>query len=71
MEIPVILSDIVGLQDTVLLTQGVALGKSFRDKGSVDRAVNDHMGDMDTLRSQLPREALGEGAKAMLGTGKG
>ena len=70
-QMPVILGDIVRLQNTIHGFEGIAFGEAFPDKGGVDCAVNDDMGDMDALRPQLPREALGEGAKAVLGSGKG
>ncbi len=54
----------------LLLLQRVALGEVLGDEARVDRAVDDDVRDMDPLRPELARHALGERAQRVLGAGE-
>src|SRR5262249_31617023 len=47
-----------------------ALLDAFAYESGVDAGVDDEMRDMDVLRPELPRHALGDGAQAELGARK-
>ncbi|MNQ71950.1 hypothetical protein D3C85_866400 [compost metagenome] len=61
----------LGVEDAVLFLALVQLGEAFADKGGVDGAIDDRVGDMDALRTQLAGHALGQGAQGELGAGEG
>jgi len=67
----------VGVSNLVRRKQPVfALGRNeVREPAlrilAADDAVDDHMRDMNPLRAELPRQALGDGAQGSLGRGKG
>ncbi len=59
-----------GSRDAVLLLALVQLGQGFADEVGVDGAVDDRVGDVDALRPQLARHALGQGTQGELGAGE-
>ncbi len=67
----------VGFSNLVRRKQPVfALGRNEVRKPALgilatDDAVDDHMGDVNPLRAELSRKALGDGAQGSLGRGKG
>src|SRR5438270_744401 len=65
------LGDVFGLEDLVALQEGVDVLAVGADEDPVDRAVDHHMGDVNTLWAELSRHALGHGAQAVLGGGEG
>ena len=67
----------VGVSNLVRRKQPVfALGRNEVQEPALrilaaDDAVDDHMRDVNPLRAELPRQALGDGAQGSLGRGKG
>src|ERR1019366_8508994 len=57
-QVPVVLGDRVGLEDTGVGLLCIALGKVLGDEGRVDRTVDDDVGDVDALRPDLACHAL-------------
>src|SRR6185369_13405973 len=66
-EIPVVLGDVIRIEDPVLVLLRVPGREVVADERGVDRSVDDDVRDMDVLRAELARHALGERAKRMLG----
>ena len=60
----------VGFQNAILVLERVTLGEPLLDPLCLDGAVDDHVSDMDTLRTQLPSHALRQGTQRMLGRGR-
>src|SRR5690554_1509701 len=71
MDLPVLLGNVLGIENAVLLPQRIALGKIVTDEGRIDGPVDDRMGHMDAPGPQFPGHALGQGAQGELGPGKG
>ncbi len=55
------------IENPVLSFLRIAIGEVFRDPGGIDRAVNDRVGHVHALGSELARHTLGDCAQAMLG----
>ena len=53
MKMPIIVGDMRGIENTILLFEGVPLGEVLRNKCRVDGAVDDDMTDMDVLRAKF------------------
>ena len=62
---PVLVGNVLRVQDTVLCLQGIALREIVADEGGVNRAVHHHMGHMDAARPKLTRHALGQRPQRM------
>src|SRR5581483_3448722 len=57
-QVPVVVGDVLGIEDAVLLLARVGLGEAAADELGVDGAVDHDVGDVDVLRPQLARHAL-------------
>ena len=71
MQLPIALGNVLGVQDAVLVFEGVALGKVLGNELGVYRPVNEGVRHMNALGSQFARHALRQSAQRMLGPGKG
>src|SRR5690606_21205766 len=71
MQLPVLFGDVLRVENAALVFQRVALGEVVADKGGVDGSVDDRVSDMNTLRAEFARHALGQGAQGELGAGEG
>ena len=71
MQMPVVICNMVRVENAVLIFEGIALRKVGAYKFRIDRTVHNHMGDMNAERRQFPRHGLREGSQRMFGTGEG
>src|SRR5690606_26474609 len=67
MQLPVLVGDVRRVENAAQVFQRIALGKVVADKGGVDGSVDDRVGDMNALRPEFARHALGQGAQGELG----
>ena len=68
---PVLIGNMLRIEDATLIFQRIALGKIVADKSGINRAVDDWVRYMDALRPQFARHALGQCAQGELGAGEG
>ena len=70
-QVPVVVGDVLGVEDAGAVLQRIALGEVLGDEGGVDGTVDDDVRDVDALRPELARQALRQRAQRMLGAGEG
>ncbi|MNL30638.1 hypothetical protein D3C87_1523860 [compost metagenome] len=70
MQVPVVLGDVFGVENAVLIFGCVLLGKTVANEVGIDRTVDDDMGDVNVHRPQLTGHALRQGTDAVLGAGE-
>src|SRR3990167_1490033 len=71
MQVPVVLGDVLWVQNSVLLLERVAFREVGADELRIDGAVDNDMGDVDAPRPQFARHALGQCAQGMFGAREG
>ena len=71
MEPNIVFGDFVGNKNLLSLQLFGRIRQEGADKGPVDRAVDDDMGDVDSLRSQLASQALRQRPERVLRPGEG
>src|ERR1017187_1121718 len=69
-QLPIAFGDGLGIDDALLLFQGVALRKIVPGELGVDGAVDDDLRHVDAFRAKFTRHALCQRPQRMLGSGK-
>src|SRR3989338_4081312 len=62
MDLPVGISDVVWIENTVLILELVQLRKGVADKRGIDGPVDNRVGDMNALVAEFAGHALGQRA---------
>src|SRR5690606_41019933 len=70
-DLPVLLGDVLGVQYPALFLECITCREVVADEGGIDRTIDDGVGDMDALRTQLTGHALGQCTQCEFGTGEG
>ena len=70
-QMPVVVCDVVRVEDAVLLLLRIAFWKTGADKVGVDGTIDHDMRNVDVARSKLTRHALCQRAQGVFGPGKG
>ena len=71
MEEPIIFGDVLRVQNSVRLLEGVAFRKPVPDELRVDCAIDDDMGDMNVLWAKFAGHALRQRAQSVFSAGEG
>ena len=67
MQMPVVVGDLVRVENAVDFFQLVPIWEERADEFSANRAVNNHVCSVNVLWTEFARHALCEGAQTMLG----
>jgi len=69
-EIPVVLGNVLWIENAVLVLGRVLFGEALADKIGIDGTVDYNMGDVNVHRPQFTRHALRQGTNPVLGAGE-